>query len=58
MAAGRKFGPVRVSAGLSYNVLVADGGEGDGFVDPVVRHQEASNRYVTIWPGAFVSMGI
>lgn len=58
VAAGRKFGPVRVSAGLSYNVLVADGGEGDGFVDPVVRHQEASNRYVTIWPGAFVSMGI
>lgn len=58
VAAGRKFGPVRVAAGLSYNVLVADGGEGDGFVDPVVRHQEASNRYVTIWPGAFVSMGI
>lgn len=58
VSGGRKFGPVRVSAGLSYNVLVADGGEGDGFVDPVVRHEGASNRYVTLWPGAFVSMGI
>lgn len=58
VSGGRKFGPVRVSAGLSYNVLVADRGQGDGFVDPVVRHEGASNRYVTIWPGAFVSVGI
>lgn len=58
VAAGRRFGPVRVSAGLSCNVLVADGGEGDGFVDPVVRDEDASNRYVTIWPGVFVAVGI
>lgn len=58
VATGRRFGPVRVSAGLSCNVLVADRGEGDGFVDPVVRQEDASNRYVTIWPGVFVAVGI
>lgn len=57
VAAGRRFGPVRLAAGLSYNALVGDRGELEGFVDPLLE-DDASNRYVKLWPGAFVTVGI
>ncbi len=57
VAAGRKVGPTRIAAGLSYNVLVSDRGEGGGFVSSYLE-DDASNRNVKLWPGAFVSVAL
>lgn len=58
VSAGRKLGPVRLAGGLSYNALVAGRrGEADGFVGSFLE-DDASNDYVKLWPGAFVSLSL
>jgi hypothetical protein len=58
VSVGRKMGPIRVSGGLSCNVLAADRrGDVDGFVGSIFE-DGASNGYVKLWPGAFVSLSL
>lgn len=58
VSAGRNIGPLRVLAGLSYNVLVSDRDEAGSFIaDPILGASD-SDDMVRQWPGAFVSVGI